>query len=88
MSTSIYPFWAMLLTSYLFYIDEGYYNFDWTKNVGNWITFVFYSIVFTSFLWLIHFIISKVYNGRFLPLIVFFTFLMTVFSLIFGFFKS
>ena len=28
---------------FLFYIDEGYYDFRWMKSIGNWIMFVIYS---------------------------------------------
>lgn len=34
---------SVLLTTFLFYIDEGYYNFNWTRNIGNWIMFVVYA---------------------------------------------
>lgn len=30
------------LTLILFFIDEGYYNFNWMTNVGNWLMFVVY----------------------------------------------
>jgi len=26
----------------LFFIDEGYYNFNWMTNIGNWIAFIIY----------------------------------------------
>ena len=34
---------AVAITLFLFYIDEGYYNFKWTQSLANWIWFVFYS---------------------------------------------
>lgn len=34
---------SVLLTTFLFYIDEGYNNFNWTRNLGNWIMFVAYA---------------------------------------------
>ena len=33
---------AMIITLFLFYIDEGAYNFAWMKNAGNWIPFALY----------------------------------------------
>jgi hypothetical protein len=33
---------ATLITMYLFYLDEGYYNFYWMRNFGNWILFLIY----------------------------------------------
>lgn len=28
---------AIIVTLVLLYIDEGYYNFSWMSNIGNWI---------------------------------------------------
>ncbi|HAQ21441.1 MAG TPA: hypothetical protein DCR40_19755 [Prolixibacteraceae bacterium] len=36
---------ATVITLFLFYIDEGYHNFRWMLNVGNWIAFLFYVAV-------------------------------------------
>ena len=33
---------ATLLTFFLCYIDEGYYDFRWMKEWGNWIAFALY----------------------------------------------
>lgn len=33
---------AVVTTLFLFYIDEGYYDFRWTENAGNWFVFVIY----------------------------------------------
>lgn len=33
---------AVTITSILFYIDEGFYNFKWMLNIGNWIVFLIY----------------------------------------------
>ncbi len=38
---------AFIIVQFLFFIDEGYYDFRWMKSVGNWIVFVFYM----AFLW-------------------------------------
>jgi hypothetical protein len=33
---------AIIFTLFLFYIDEGYYDFRWMQRAGNWIPFVVY----------------------------------------------
>jgi len=33
---------SIVITLFLFYIDEGFYNFKWMLNVGNWIAFLVY----------------------------------------------
>lgn len=33
---------AFIVTMFLFYIDEGYHDFRWMKEPGNWIPFIFY----------------------------------------------
>lgn len=38
---------SLSITMFLFFIDEGYYDFRWMKRVGNWIPFVIYlSLIF------------------------------------------
>lgn len=44
--TSIYLLSSILVTLFLFYIDEGYYSFQWMTNAGAWIIFVIYVFVF------------------------------------------
>lgn len=33
---------SILLTLFLFYIDEGYYNFKWMLKLSNWMAFIIY----------------------------------------------
>jgi hypothetical protein len=33
---------ALVITLFLFYIDEGFYDFRWMLNIGNWIVFLVY----------------------------------------------
>lgn len=33
---------AVVITLFLFYIDEGFYNFKWMLDLGNWIIFSIY----------------------------------------------
>lgn len=40
---------AVLITLFLFFIDEGYYNFNWTSNVGSWMVFFIYTgVIFVA----------------------------------------
>ena len=34
---------SVVASLFLFYIDEGYYNFQWMKSWGNWIVFMIYA---------------------------------------------
>ena len=34
---------SVVASLFLFYIDEGYYNFQWMKFWGNWIVFMIYA---------------------------------------------
>ncbi|UTW66807.1 hypothetical protein KFE94_01450 [bacterium SCSIO 12643] len=36
---------AAFITLFLFFIDEGYYNFNWMTNWGAWLVFSIYTIV-------------------------------------------
>lgn len=45
------PFWgSLLITNFLFFIDEGYNDFRWMKDPGNWFVFVIYVVVIYAFL--------------------------------------
>ncbi len=36
---------SIVITLFLFYIDEGFYDFRWMLNIGNWIAFLVYVAV-------------------------------------------
>lgn len=36
---------AFLITNFLFFIDEGYYDFRWMKEAGNWFVFLVYVLI-------------------------------------------
>jgi len=40
----LFAFCAILFTQFLFFIDEGYYDFRWMKSIGNWIVFPVYTV--------------------------------------------
>ncbi len=53
---------SLLVTLFLFYIDEGYYNFKWMLNIGNWLIFMIY--VFILFLMQICVIKAVLYKSN------------------------
>lgn len=54
---------SILVILFLFYIDEGYYNFNWMQHLGNWIAFGFYLIAFSTGQLLCHQLILARYKG-------------------------
>jgi len=54
---------ATLITMYLFYLDEGYFNFMWMKNFGNWIFFMIYGSFFLFGQLLVKRFVLKNYTG-------------------------
>ena len=39
------PLWiSFLVTNFLFFIDEGYNDFRWMKDAGNWVVFFMYVV--------------------------------------------
>lgn len=51
---------ALLIVMFLFYIDEGYYDFRWMAEAGNWFVFVLYMVVFVPVQWVIaHFVFGR-----------------------------
>lgn len=55
-SVSILLINAVIITCYLFYLDEGNFNFKWMLNLGSWVVFIPYAAVFFCG----QFIVSKV----------------------------
>lgn len=54
---------STLIILFLFYIDEGYYNFNWMQNIGNWIAFTFYILAFSTGQLITHQLILTHYKG-------------------------
>lgn len=51
---------TFLIVMVLFFVDEGYYDFRWMGEWGNWIVFVMYMIIFFPIQWVIsHFLFRK-----------------------------
>lgn len=50
---------SVIITLFLFYIDEGYYNFKWMFQLSNWLAFVIYIIPVFGFQLLVLKLIGK-----------------------------
>ena len=37
---------AFIIVNFLFFIDEGYYDFRWMAEWGNWLAFFIYMVIF------------------------------------------
>ena len=53
---------SVVASLFLFYIDEGYYNFQWMKSWGNWIVFMIYAVIIFLVQQLFAFIFRKVFK--------------------------
>ncbi len=65
--TSILPAFlaATIVVMILFFIDEGYYNFNWMADAGNWFVFGLYMMVFFPIQWVIaHFVFGRFTGWR------------------------
>lgn len=54
---------ALLITLFLFYIDEGYYDFRWMLQWGNWIVFAIYIIMLFPVQWAIAYFLFRKFEG-------------------------
>lgn len=50
---------SFLITQFLFFIDEGYYDFRWMKSVGNWLVFFIYFLIIAAFQLVVFLILQK-----------------------------
>jgi hypothetical protein len=56
---------AFVITFFLFFIDEGYYDLRWMMNWGNWIVFVVYFVFLFPVQWAIStFMFSKFQDAQ------------------------
>ncbi|MFN3196120.1 MAG: hypothetical protein ACE364_09245 [Chlorobiota bacterium] len=59
LSTKVFLIYTFLLTMLFGFIDEGYYNFSWINNIGNWIALsVYFTFIFGT-IYLIHRVLTK-----------------------------
>lgn len=56
-------FTTTIVILFLFFIDEGYYNFNWMLNWGSWVVFLIYLIVLFPVQLLISAFMFKKYVG-------------------------
>ncbi|WP_442787595.1 hypothetical protein [Flavobacterium suncheonense] len=61
---------SFLVTQFLFFIDEGFYDFRWMKDIGNWIVFTVYFIVLFGMLLLINLGLEKINVSRFYQILI------------------
>jgi len=50
---------AVLLTFFLFFIDEGYYDLRWMAEWSNWVFFLIYTFVLAFCQWIVAWLIAK-----------------------------
>jgi uncharacterized protein YqgC (DUF456 family) len=55
---------AFVVTTILFFIDDGYYNFNWTLHLSNWVFFVIYIVSIFLAQTLTEKFILKKYSGK------------------------
>ncbi|CAM3596928.1 hypothetical protein [Flavobacterium saliperosum] len=74
---------SFLISQFLFFIDEGNYNFRWMTNMGNWLIFLIYLALITGILFLINVGLGKIKTNENIilgvNLIVFPTLLLVIF---------
>jgi hypothetical protein len=58
----VFLFSAVIITLFLFYIDEGYYNFKWMLTLANWFAFLIYIIPIFGFQLLVYKLIGKLFS--------------------------
>lgn len=54
---------AFVITFFLFFIDEGYYDFRWMLEWGNWVVFVLYLAFMFPVHWAISHFLFRKYQG-------------------------
>lgn len=52
-----------LITFYLFYLDEGYFDLRWMHEAGNWLLFVVYIILLLPVPLAVHALLFRQYTG-------------------------
>lgn len=50
----------------LFFIDEGYYNFNWMKSIGSWLVFTIYTVVLFLGQYAAYVVLKAFYKGKIL----------------------
>ncbi|HEY3387245.1 MAG TPA: hypothetical protein VGK46_12090 [Saprospiraceae bacterium] len=72
-------FSAFLIVNFLFFIDEGYYDFRWMAEWGNWLVFGIYMIMFFPIQWGIsHFLFPRLTGWKKIAALVGLTLPLTI----------
>ncbi len=61
---------AFISTQFLFFIDEGYYDFRWMKDPGNWFVFIFYLMFLFIPQFIVHRLLSLVFSVKTTMLVI------------------
>lgn len=57
---AVYALLTILVTTFLCFIDEGNFNFNWIYNWGNWVVFIIYAFgIFSGQILAQHFLFKK-----------------------------
>jgi hypothetical protein len=60
----MYLITTIIITMSLFYVDEGFYSFDWMTNPGNWFVFIIYATSIFAGQLLIYLLMVRVFKIR------------------------
>lgn len=63
-NTKVFLISSVVITSFLFFIDEGAYNFTWALDFGNWVVFIIYSVTILLGQLLVSLILPRVLKGK------------------------
>jgi hypothetical protein len=55
----------VLVILFLFFIDEGYYDFRWAFSIGNWVAFGLYFAIFFIGQFITYYILLRKYEGEY-----------------------
>ncbi len=54
---------AFLIVMILFFVDEGYYDFRWMADWGNWFVFGIYMLIFFPLQWFMSYLLFRKMTG-------------------------
>ena len=57
---------SLAIVLFLFIINEGYYSFEWVKDIRSWVVFGIYIAIVFTVKYLSYKLIKRFYTGRFL----------------------
>ena len=54
---------TFLIVNFLFFIDEGYYDFRWMHDAGNWFVFGIYCLIIFPIQWMVSWFLFRRIEG-------------------------